>query len=365
MPGNGNTRFEEFTENISDWIWEVDCSGRYTYSNRKVQDVLGYLPEEMLGKTPFDFMTGEESARVKPVFLDMLASQAPFFRWIHICLHREGRMVELETSGVPYFDTTGKLLGYRGVDRDITHCSRAELRRQKTGRMESLATLAGGIAHEFNNVLHILSGHIELIEDELADNEKTRLFRQTSWQSIRRLSDLVRQLLAFARCGKYHARVLELNDLIRRVLPGIKELFRNPAVRVSTALPDLSMRINADEAQISMAMSAILKNAMEATPVSGSIRIRTGIQEVDSVSAGHYPGLQPGKYVWLTVEDDGGGMDEETRRRVFEPFFTTKFQGRGLGMAAVYGIIKNHDGYIYVDSAPGQGTSIRIFLPAV
>ena len=139
----------------------------------------------------------------------------------------------------------------------------------------------------------------------------------------------------------------------------------DPGIRVETDFASNISTVQADIAQLQMLMSAIIKNASEATKGRGCIRIMTRNEEIDASVAANYPGLKPGCYVGLTVEDHGRGMDEKTKSRIFEPFFTTNFQGRGLGMAAVYGIIKNHGGYIYIDSEPGQGTVVRILLPPV
>ena len=172
------------------------------------------------------------------------------------------------------------------------------------------------------------------------------------------------QLLAYAQGGKYQARDLKLDDFVIETLP-ILQHDLNPTVRVETHFPKDISYIRADNTQMQMVLSATLANSNEAIESEGLIRITVGNKDVDEDFTKQRPGLKPGFYVCLTVEDDGKGMDEEEREKVFDPFFTTKFQGRGMGMAAVYGIVKNHDGWISVDSELDKGTIVRIYLPAI
>jgi CheY-like chemotaxis protein/two-component sensor histidine kinase len=178
------------------------------------------------------------------------------------------------------------------------------------------------------------------------------------------MAQLTTQLLAYARGGKYQARIISLSDFVTDSLPLVTHILK-PTIRVETNLPRNILSVNADLTQLQLVLSAILSNASEAIEGEGWIRISTKEEEVSDVHAKEHPGLKAGRYVCLIVEDDGKGMDVDTMRRVFEPFFTTKFQGRGLGMAAVYGIVKNHEGWISLDSELGKGTVVQIYFPAV
>ena len=182
--------------------------------------------------------------------------------------------------------------------------------------------------------------------------------------SADRMAYLTEQLLAYARGGKYHPQKISLKDFIEETLPLI-QCNIEPAICFVKDLPDDIADINADSAQIQMIFSALVANASEAIEGTGLIKITIRNVEIDERFSIRHPDLKPGYYVYLEIEDDGKGMDDETKSRIFEPFFTTKFHGRGLGMAAVYGIIKNHDGAISVDSVIGKGTIIRLYLPAV
>jgi len=182
--------------------------------------------------------------------------------------------------------------------------------------------------------------------------------------SVHRMSSLTDQLLAYAKGGKYQPKYLRLDHFVIKTLTLLQHNL-NPKIRVETVSPKDISHINADYTQMQIVLSAILANANEAIEDEGLIKITAGNKDLDEDFTKQHPGLNPAPYVCLTIEDDGTGMDEETRNRIFEPFFTTKFQGRGMGMAAVYGIVKNHDGWIFVDSELGKGTTVRIYLPAI
>ena len=178
------------------------------------------------------------------------------------------------------------------------------------------------------------------------------------------MSRLTDQLLAYAEGGQYRPENLKLDDFVIQTLL-ILQHDLNLTPRVETVFAKDISHIKADHTQMQMVLSAILANSNEAIEDEGLIRITAGNKDLDEDFTKQHPGLKPGYYVCLTIEDDGNGMDEETKSRIFEPFFTTKFQGRGMGMAAVYGIVKNHDGWISVDSELGKGTVAKIYLPAI
>ena len=285
---------------------------------------------------------------------------------------------ELPMLGLQYYDTT--YYPYRADDLTVTHAvvvtrnftqrkldeeakRKLESELQLTRKIEALATLSGGIAHEFNNALMVVAGNIELLEMTLPGNEAVQRFSRATNESIYRMSNLTKQLLAYAREGDFWLKEIDLSDFVRNTLPMIKNTL-HPDIRIETELKSGLPPVKADNHQLQMTLSAIIKNAAEAMDNAGGICITTNCEMVDPSFAVTHPGLNADlDYVTLTVKDSGKGMDEEIRSKIFEPFFTTKFQGRGLGMAAAYGIIKNHRGYIYVDSAPGKGTTVRIYMP--
>ena len=250
------------------------------------------------------------------------------------------------------------------IYRDVTEVKNMEQKVQQSQKNEAIATLAGGVAHEFNNALMGIVGNIELLRMDLPVDERRDRYFGAMKSSSHRMSLLTDQLLAYAQGGKYQPRNLKLDNFVRETLP-ILEQNLNPEVRVGTHFSKNLSYIKADYAQMQMVLSAILTNSNEAIENEGFIRIAAENKDVDENFTKQHPGLKPGYYVCLTIEDDGKGMDEETRAGIFEPFFTTKFQGRGMGMAAVYGIVKNHHGRIYVDSELGKGTMVQVYLPGI
>jgi len=283
---------------------------------------------------------------------------------------KDGTMIDVSLrSASVIVDNTRS--GYFVIYRDITprkqaeeESARLESQIQQSRKMEAIATLAGGIAHEFNNALMGIMGNIELLKMDLPEDEGRDKYFEAMKGSGHRMSRLTDQLLAYAQGGKYQPRDLKFDDFVIETLP-ILQHDLNPTVRVETHFPKDISYIKADYTQMQMVLSAILANSNEAIEDKGLIRITAGNKDIDEDSLKDHPGLNPGPYVSLTIEDDGKGMDEEARNAIFEPFFTTKFHGRGMAMAAVYGIVKNHDGRISVDSELGKGTVVRIYLPAV
>ena len=224
--------------------------------------------------------------------------------------------------------------------------------------MEALGTLAGGIAHQFNNALFGILGNIELLKLDFPHNEVLDKYVKDMETAVRRMTQLTGRLLAYARGGKHEPEIFSLRDFIIETLPSLLHDMP-PMIRVETDLEGVMTFVNADRNQIRMVLSVLLNNSVEAIEGPGYIRILMRNEEL--VEPGH--NLPPGPYISLIVEDDGKGMDKKTKDRIFEPFFTTKFHGRGLGMAAVYGIVRNHDGWVSVDSKPGLGTAVHVHLP--
>jgi len=231
-------------------------------------------------------------------------------------------------------------------------------------KMEILSVLAGGIAHRFNNALSAITGNAELLEMELAGNDKLERYVTRMKESAHQMAHLSNQLLAYARGGKFNPEIISPTDFLKDNIPLIKET-ADLEIHIETDLPADILNIEADNAQMHMVLSAIITNSNDAMEDVGRIMIAARNVDIDEEFAKGCPALKPGPYVSITFEDDGIGMDQETKDRIFEPFFTTHFTVRGLDMAAAYGIIRNHDGWITVDSELGRGTRIVIYLPAV
>jgi len=352
-------KYRFLVENANDAIF-VAQDGVIRFPNAKTEELTGYSAEE-LNKIPFanlihpedrDLVVENHKKRLKGGELPSAYS----FRIIN--RDNEEFWVELNAALIIWEGRPATL----NFLRDITPQRKIEAQLQQSQKMEAIATLAGGVAHEFNNALMGIMGNIELLKMDLPEDEGRDKYFDPMKSSGHRMSRLTDQLLAYAQGGKYQPKHLKLDDFMIQTLP-ILQHDLSPAVRVETHFEKDIPYIKADYAQMQMVLSAILANSNEAIEDKGLIKVTAGNEDLDEDFTKQYPGLKTGPYVCLTIEDDGKGMDEETRTGIFEPFFTTKFHGRGMGMAAVYGIVMNHDGWIYVDSELGKGTTVRIYLP--
>jgi PAS domain S-box-containing protein len=252
----------------------------------------------------------------------------------------------------------------RIVVSNITEQKKLEWQQQQAQKMEAIAKLAGGIAHQFNNGLFVIVGTLDMLEMDAARDEKTLQYITSIRKSADRMAQLTSQLLAYARGGNYEGKDISLVDFIRNTLPLLEHTL-GPSIDLETSLPEVILKTRGDPSQLLMVLSAVLANAAEAIEGKGRIKIACRNELITKENATAFPGLFPGPYVILTIADSGRGMNEVTKKRVFEPFFTTKGVGRGLGLAAVYGIVKNYAGWISVESQLDQGTCVRIYLPAV
>jgi len=245
---------------------------------------------------------------------------------------------------------------------NVTKQKQLQTQLQQAKKMDAISTLAGGIAHQFNNILSGITGNTELLQMEYEGDNKIKEFGERLFGLTTRMTNLTSQLLAYARGGKYQERQLSVRELVKETLPLIEHSM-NQSIKVVMNLEKDIPIIKADATQLQMVFSAVMSNASEAIEKSGSIRVAVQKKDVDVKYAMQHPGLKVGQYVRLTVEDDGKGLDSESKERIFEPFYSTKLQGRGLGMAASYGVIINHGGWIEIDSEPGKGAVVSIYLP--
>lgn len=243
--------------------------------------------------------------------------------------------------------------------RQLVHYEKQLVQAQNS---EAIAALAGGVAHQFNNALTGLGGNIDLISMMVESDSKILSYLERTRPIIERMANLTSQLLAYARGGTYMTQVISLKGLFDQVLPAIK-LALKKTVELTVELSDESISVDIDLIQMRTAVLAIINNADEAIVDQGYIRICSRLFQWNQLPEKVKGELNPGDYVSIRFEDNGTGMDGDTSRRLFEPFFSTKFEGRGLSMATVAGIIKSHNGWITVASQIGQGTTVHIYLP--
>ena len=282
-----------------------------------------------------------------------------------------GEIKNVLFSAIAQRDAQGSYTGALAFLVDVTDTRRAEKENQRLSerllqaqKMEAIGTLAGGIAHQFNNALAVILGNLELIQMEGLRDEKIDRYVEPISQAGQKMVQLTSQLLAYARGGKFQTQIMPAHDFVQDTLRLVSHSMAS-YVELHTDLSPDADHIEVDQTQMQMLLAAILSNASEAIQGQGRVQVRLCNADVTPKQCRHHPGLKPGRHVLLCIEDDGQGMDAQTCERIFEPFFTTKFQGRGLGMAAVYGIVKKHGGNVYVESQLGRGTTVSLYLPSV
>ncbi|MDR3630746.1 MAG: PAS domain S-box protein [Desulfocapsaceae bacterium] len=493
-------------ESSHDLIWEMDADGVYTYVSPLIEDLLGYTPEEVIGKTPFDLMPEAETAGIRKIVTDISSRRLPFHSLEKINLHKNGGTVIVETSGVPFFDAGGTYLGYRGMDlniterkqaenssresqtkleaamasmtdavsisdayghfievndafasfhrfenkaacfkrreeyqdvfdfsalsgeqvpkemwpvsralqgetvssieytlcrkdtaeswfgsfsfspirdkhgtivgsvvvaRDITELKRNEEARlklkaqlQQAQKMEAIGQLAGGVAHDFNNMLSVILGHTEMAMEGM---EKTHpLFADLKEinNAAQRSAGITRQLLSFARKQTIITEVINLNVTVEGMLKMLTRLIGEGIGLIWEPGVDL-WSVMIDPSQIDQILVNLCVNARDAIAGVGTIIVKTRNMTLTDKDSQQAPYLVAGDYVMLAVSDTGCGMSMETQNHIFEPFFTTKGigEGTGMGLATIYGVVKQNKGFITVFSEPGQGATFKIYIP--
>jgi PAS domain S-box-containing protein len=361
--------YRALVETVSDWVWEVDENVVYTFVSPKIRDLLGYDPGEVLGKTPFDLMPPDEALRVKEIFNRLAARREAFPAIENINRHKDGHLVVLETSGVPFFDGTGTFRGYRGIDREIGARKRAEEQLRKSEqhllqvrKFEEIGRLAGGMAHHLNNLLTVVTGYSELLLARIPAANSLRPDIEKVRRAGERAADLTRGLLAFSRRQVLQPQTVEINRILSGLSSALQDL-SGPSVRVLFLPGNDAGMIRVDPDHLRRTLTHLVVNARDAMPGGGEIRLATGaVERIEPIE-----GIEPptGRFVLLSVQDNGGGMDAETRDRIFEPFHSLNTDSEGLGLPSVYGFVKQSGGYIFVDSSPGRGTTFRIYFPRI
>jgi PAS domain S-box-containing protein len=367
-------RYRRLTDNAFDLIAEIDSRGRLLYASPNNRAVLGYEPDELTGQMGFDLVHPDERQEATRAFQELLLVGNWEREFVTRIRHKDGTWRWFEYSGNAYQAPTGEMRAVI-ISRDITERKRAQVQQEKleaqmqqTQKLESLGVLAGGIAHDFNNLLVPILGNARLAESELAPDSPVGPFIEAIATAALRTSELTSQLLAYAGRGTLTTRPLDLCELLREM----GELLHTAISRKAEfryELPDACPLIEGDPAQLRQVVLNLIINASEAIgDEPGVVTIGSGTIEADRACLGQtYLGaeLPEGSYVYLDVQDSGCGMDEETQSKIFDPFFTTKFTGRGLGLAALLGIVRAHRGAVRVESEPGRGARFRLLFPRI
>jgi PAS domain S-box-containing protein len=345
-------------------LWALDARGTFTLSTGRALQGLGLRPGQVVGQSAFDVYA---SVPEIPAAIRRCLAGEEFSASVDV-----GERV-FETLHSPLRDEAGAVVGMLGVSIDVTDRRRHEAEQEKlraqllqVQKLESLGLLAGGIAHDFNNVLTVILGGASTALLTLPVENPARKDIENVVAAAQRASTLTRQMLAYS--GKAHVEIRPMDlSLHVREITSLLETTVPKKVQLRLELQSDLPAIEADVAQLQQVIMNLVINGAEAIgDQQGTVLVSTGVQEVDALYASSLfaaEGLAPGQYVFLEVHDTGHGMHEDTKEKIFDPFFTTKFSGRGLGLAAVLGIVRSHRGAIKVYSSPGRGTTFKIFFP--
>jgi PAS domain S-box-containing protein len=355
-------RYEKIVATSKDLMALIDCDGifqavsdSYLKAHRKTRaEIIGSSMWNLVGRERFE-------KDIKPRFERCLAGEEVTFRLWFDFVGMGNRFMEAAYS--PFRGENGAIVGVVVVSRDITETKNLQEQLLQSQKMEAIGTLAGGIAHDFNNLLMGIQGRTSIMLVDIdADHPHAENLKGIE-EHVRSASNLTRQLLGFARGGKYEVKPLDLGEVIREKNRMFGRMQKG--IVIQEKLPPDLWPVEADRSQIEQVLLNIYINAWQAMPGSGTLTVQAANVHLDSPAVEAYK-LSPGRYVNISVIDTGTGMDAATHSRIFEPFFTTKEMGRGtgLGLASAYGIVKNHGGFISVDSVKGKGTTVNINLPA-
>jgi PAS domain S-box-containing protein len=366
-------RFRRLLEAAPDAILEVDASGRITLANAAAENMFGYAGADLIGRSVDDLVPASRR-RAHKRHREAYAGH-PKTRPMGIGLaleaqKRDGTLFPVEISLSP--NNVGETGSVIAIVRDVSQrielekmLRLSEERLRQAEKLEALGRLAGGVAHEFNNLLTMVLGYAELLSPSVPAGEPRNYTEKIS-AAARRAAGLTRQLLAFGRRQVLMPRVLDMNKVVMESCHIVSQLLGEKVEMVMLPAVEPAW-IMADPAQIDQIMANLATNAHAAMPEGGTLTVAVSHADLDEKNLHLHPGLIPGKYVVLSVSDTGSGMQPEVKARLFEPFFSTRAfgQGAGLGLASMYGIVNQSGGNIYVQSETGAGTTFRIFLPGV
>jgi two-component system, cell cycle sensor histidine kinase and response regulator CckA len=363
-------KYRNILESVEEGYFETDLRGRMKFFNGPLCRILGHDAHELLTMTTQDFTTPETAVAAEGV-LDQLQQTGEATSISNYSIRqKDGSRRELELSISLMQNAAGQASGYRWVVRDVTERRRAEEERKKlevqlqaAQKMEAIGTLAGGIAHDFNNILMGIQGNASLLDLRLEESHPGREKVKNIEKYVESGTQLSRQLLGFARRGKYNVRASDVNDIIDKTASMFARTRKEICVHRRLA-PDI-WTVEVDRGQIEQVLLNLYINAWQAMPSGGDLYLATENLTLDENYVRPYK-VKPGRYVKVTVTDTGVGIEKKDLHRVFEPFFTTKAMGRGtgLGLASAYGIVKSHGGHIDVYSEKDQGTTFNFYLPA-
>ena len=358
-------QYRELVENAASAIFRATLDGRFLEVNPALVEMLGYdSKEELLQRNlaPDIYRRpGDREALIQRISESGVV-QSVEVEWVR----KDGQFITVSLSGRALKDKLGNIVCIESIAENVSERRLLEDQLRQAQKMEAVGRLAGGVAHDFNNLLMVITGYGELLRDRLQASDPSVKNLDEILKASERAAALTRQLLAFSRRQVLEPRVLSLNDVVADVEKMLRRLIGEDVELVTRLAPHLGT-VRADPGQLEQVLMNLAVNARDAMPRGGRLVIQTSNIEVDDDFARRHLGLQAGSWVTCVVSDTGAGMDADTRAHIFEPFFTTKEKGKGtgLGLATVYGIVKQSGGYVGVYSEKDQGTTFTVYLPRV
>jgi PAS domain S-box-containing protein len=353
-------RLAAIVDSSDDAIISKSIEGIIETWNAGAERLYGYTAQEVIGR-PMSYLLPKNLLEEEQLILSKVRLGERVQNFETLRIHKEGRPVQVSLTVSPVRDRSGEIVGASHVARNITETTQLREKLQVTQKMEALGRLAGGVAHDFNNLLTIITGYGALLQASLKDDAARREMADEIMGAAERAADLTRQLLVFSRRQRARLESLDLNEVIAKNQTMLRRLIGEDVEMKTQLDPSLLERVRADSGQMSQILMNLAANARDAMPRGGTISIQTGNWIIEKDEYHEELGFAPGRYVRLLFSDTGHGMHARTRSRLFEPFFTTKEVGKGtgLGVATVYGIVKQSGGQISVYSEPGRGTTSR------
>ncbi|MFP4600176.1 MAG: ATP-binding protein [Persicimonas sp.] len=348
---------------VGEAVIATDPTGHVTYWNRSAERLFGWSAREAIGTSIFELTvlpdTGHEAAEV----MDVLRRGESWSGELEV-RRKDGSSFPAQVTDTPLLGPQGQLLGVVGVSRDLTERKAMEARVRQAQKLEAIARLAGGVAHDFNNMLTAILGNAQIMRNELRAAAEQEESLAEIEEAAGRATELTRHLLAFSRQQVMEPEVVSLGSAIQSIEPVLARLAGGHIDLTATSGTAVG-RVEVDRSQLNQALTNLVSNARDAMPDGGTIRIEVDNIDVDASSPAPDEEIPAGGYVRLTVSDTGSGIDSDVLPHIFEPFFTTKSVSAGLGLSTVHGIIRQSGGHIRVDTESGRGTTVSVYLPRI
>jgi len=362
--GEYRSRLASIIDSSEDAILSKGMDGTITTWNRGAERIYGYSPDEVVGKHISLLVPADRPSEVAEI-LEKISKGERVEHHETVRVAKDGRHLDVSVSISPLRNAIGEVVGASVIARDITAQKRAETHLRQSQKMEAIGRLAGGVAHDFNNILGIINACTEFLRDRIPPGAESSTYVENIKKAVERGTSLTRQMLAFSRTPIAKPQLLELNDRLKEISKLLRPLMGDD-IEILIVSKSSSAVVEADPGQLDQIIVNLAVNARDAMPRGGKFILETSMVRFDESYAEQRQAVVPGKYIVLAVSDTGHGMDETTAARIFEPFFTTKEVGKGtgLGLATVYGIVKQSGGHVLVYSEPGHGTTFKIYLPS-